>query len=396
MKWNLVAGTNGVFISENGAAFRKADGGTGKVRIDAVTQQGWALDKANNRIRANGEWYPLNSLVGTPAPEEVDILEMMDTGMAVAKIRKPSSSALTLALLLPVEFKTYPHDEAGPDKPHLRNLETRQNKEGFFGNRRKCVAHVWQDQWIDLIDYLAGADDPNLRELYEDNLDWRSNGQVVNHELNWVGEPPDDDITVYLIEVLANGGNDVIDSLYLTVIPRSTEQSFDDWHNAEKADTAWLQELPPVFNRIETIPESDGYLPRPDQNFNPYFYGVPKEINTRFHPDGYFEQRSYATPGGHGHQVCFDEGGVLLESGVSAGSADKAAPFPANLNPLPHVEADVKPFIWALQLDGNPTRQDGTNLTWPIMHEGIFAGRYLEVRPALPNDKPRLEPGATP
>ena len=40
-KWNLVAGTHGVSISENGGAFRKGNGEIGNVRIDAVTQQGW-------------------------------------------------------------------------------------------------------------------------------------------------------------------------------------------------------------------------------------------------------------------------------------------------------------------------------------------------------------------
>ncbi len=102
--WNLVAGTGGVSVSEDGGGFQKAKGELGKVRIDAVTQQGWALDKANRRIRANDMWHPLTSLFGTPAPEEVDILEMMDTGLAVARIRKTSSPAETLVLLVPVDI----------------------------------------------------------------------------------------------------------------------------------------------------------------------------------------------------------------------------------------------------------------------------------------------------
>ena len=43
-------------------------------------------------------------------------------------------------MLLPVEFKTYPDDEPGPYKPHLRNLDTRQNEDGFYGEFEKCVA----------------------------------------------------------------------------------------------------------------------------------------------------------------------------------------------------------------------------------------------------------------
>ena len=102
-KWNLVAGTHGVSISENGGAFRKGNGEIGNVRIDAVTQQGWALDRANNRIRANGEWHPLTAVMGTPPPAEVEILEILDTGLAVARISQDPEGAQTLALLVPAE-----------------------------------------------------------------------------------------------------------------------------------------------------------------------------------------------------------------------------------------------------------------------------------------------------
>ena len=305
--------------------------------------------------------------------------------------------------VLPVEFKVYSAAEPGPYKPHLLNLNTRQNESTTYGNLKKCVAHLWEpDDDVRLLNYLEGGNDSEKRSLFRENLQFKSNGQLITfggepaHSMNFVGEPPEDDIGIYLIEVMAKGSNTVIDSMYLTVVPRSTKQKFDTWYAAEKTDTAWLLELPPVFNHIETTPDASGYLPRPDRNFNPYFYGVPNPNNTRFHPDGYFEQRSYATPGGHGHQVWFDANGTLIESGVSAGSADKAAAFPANTNPLLHVEADVEPFMWCLHLDGNPARQNGTTLTNPIMHEGIFLGRYIEVRPVLPNNKPRLEPGATP
>ena len=349
--------------------------------------------------------HSVQSLVLSTGWSDFHITQLNDSGiMAGFATKTPGEggeqSGLEVVLLLPVEFKVYPDHEPGPYKPHLRNLQTRQGEKAFFGDRRKCVAHVYKNQWINLIDYLEGAEVPGLRALFQDNLDWQSNGDDVNYTLNWVLEPAENKISVYLIEVRPKGGIDVLDTLYLTVVPRSTLENFEAWYNSEIVDTEWMQELPPVFNRIELPNRLAGWtgnIARPDRNFNPYLYGVPHAANTRFHPDGYYELRSYKTPGGHGHQVFFDNSGLLLKSGVSAGSADRAAPFPENLNPFLHEEADVIPFMWALHLDGNPTMQTWTktNLTRPIMHEGFYIGRYLEVRPALPNDKPILEPGAT-
>ena len=63
-----------------------------------------------------------------------------------------------------------------------------------------------------------------------------------------------------------------------------------------------------------------------------------------------------------------------------------------------HLDADVKPFMWALQLDGNPCDQTtiGTSLTMPMLHEGAFISKYMECRPPEPNAKPRFAPGGTP
>lgn len=46
--------------------------------------------------------------------------------------------------------------------------------------------------------------------------------------------------------------------------------------------------------------------------------------------------------------------------------------FLGNLDFLSHIYADVVPFMWALQLDGNPCDQNTTTLTMPMLHEGAF------------------------
>jgi hypothetical protein len=310
--------------------------------------------------------------------------------------------------LVAIEFKIYPDTTAGPDKAHKLNLDSRQNEKAFYGaGWEKCVAKVWEPQIgvdslggpldpVHLIDYLEGG--AGNHGVYDNLVKWKVNGiEQTTHRLHLGNEPSDDAHRHFYVEVLARSGGPTIDRLIISVIPRTTKTKFDTWYAAERADLTWLAELPNLFTSISTTPVG-GYLPRPDRNFNPFLYGVPHEINTRMHPNTYFEARSYATAGGHGHQMCFTELGNLLQAGagVSAGSADKAAPFPANLNANLHIQADVKPFIWALQLDGSPADQDVTTLTAPIMHEGAYLKRYSECRPPVANSKPILSDGATP
>jgi len=113
--------------------------------------------------------------------------------------------------------------------------------------------------------------------------------------------------------------------------------------------------------------------------------------------------RSVETPGGHGHQACYDSSRNLIRNGVSAGTADKRHPSDP-LGSDGHPAQDVVPFIWALRLDGNPV--EGTswhntvlpniNLTSKIAYQGFYANEYLELRPPVTNSKPELQPGTCP
>ena len=118
-----------------------------------------------------------------------------------------------------------------------------------------------------------------------------------------------------------------------------------------------------------------------------------KDSDTYYHPNGYYKARSEKTPNGHGHQAIYNQSAIIIRGGVSAGSADKEAPFPSNLNPNLHVDADVKPFIWAAQLDGNPVEEDFTTMTAPLLHEGANLLRYFDRRPAIANGLDDLSPG---
>jgi hypothetical protein len=94
------------------------------------------------------------------------------------------------------------------------------------------------------------------------------------------------------------------------------------------------------------------------------------------------------------NQACYDTNGVIILNGVSAGTADFGAA--TGLTIPRHVTLDVDPFIRALQLDGNPCQQSVKSLNHAIIHEGGYGGKYLQCRPAIPNKKPRLNPGEIP
>jgi hypothetical protein len=319
--------------------------------------------------------------------------------------------------LLSVEFKTYPDTEAGPDKAHKKNLETRQNETAKHGvGWEKVVCKIWDSSpgKVNLIDYLNGG--PGNHSTFENVVKWRVNGtDQTSHELSLGDKPDPEEHTHFYVQVLPKHGGDTLDRLIITVVPPETKTKFDNWYAAEStaAGKSWFAECPPMPSSL-VIVEDDlhNIVPyEPDVAFNPRIWNPPNSINTYFHPDGHWEIRAKKTAGGHGHQATFERGepygqfyenrgeGAIILDGVSAGTADKAAAFyfPGNPDIDSHVDADVKPFVWALQLDGNPCDQSLTTLTLPMLHEGAFIKKYMECRPIEPNAKPRfVPPGGTP
>lgn len=163
-----------------------------------------------------------------------------------------------------------------------------------------------------------------------------------------------------------------------------------------QANQAWLQFLPPPFesialtvstNVLGTI-STNAVDPEPDGDL----WKRPVAINSYFHPGAAFEMRSFAVTGGHGHQACYDANGILIRSGVSAGTADFVSPYNSwgvlKWWDTGHRNADVYPFIRALQLDGNPCLPNNvevpTNLDRPMIHQGAYLDTYLQRRPPLP------------
>lgn len=121
-------------------------------------------------------------------------------------------------------------------------------------------------------------------------------------------------------------------------------------------------------------------------------WGSPHPINSYLHHDAKYEMRSGPVSGGYGHQATYNTNGILIELSIAAGTADISAPFYANdvLRPgWTHLEQDVKPFLRALQLDGNPVHPTDIkrNLNRPCIYKGDKTGKYVEKRPVLPTGK---------
>ncbi len=299
--------------------------------------------------------------------------------------------------LLPVNFKTYPDKVAGPDKAHKLDIPpTKQNERQFYGPEwKKFVCKVWDiNNTVDLISYLERL--PGSHAEYTSVLKWKVDGVIQTSNIFSIeSEPGEDTQRKYLIEVLPINGVEAFDRLTITTVPRSTKTKFDIWYTTEIKDLSWLRELVNLFASFDTtpIPPGGGFR-RPDRNCKLLLYYEPSTQDTRMHPDSYFESRSYQTLGHHGHQMNFYKDGVLLRTGVSAGSADKSAPFPHWID---HIAMDVTPFVWAIQLDGTPANQNFKTLSAPIItDEGAYFKKYSKCRPTIANSKAILPDGGKP
>jgi len=117
-------------------------------------------------------------------------------------------------------------------------------------------------------------------------------------------------------------------------------------------------------------------------------------LSNNYHYNAAFQIRSIRTAGGHGHQTSYDGDGDLIEDDgagdqaeerlAACGSADGRYWF--DVWPPNHWTDDVKPFIRAAQLDGNPV--DGFDaLNNPLIRLGPNVQAYLARRPPHTGNK---------
>ena len=113
----------------------------------------------------------------------------------------------------------------------------------------------------------------------------------------------------------------------------------------------------------------------------------PRGTSKAYHPNAEMNIRTKnATTGGHGNQATYDINGMLITTGLAAGSADYVQAGGLVEYLAGHRDYDVKTFELASKLDNFPASSTGT----PQFPVGAVPGdnikKYFEVRPVIEND----------
>ena len=205
-------------------------------------------------------------------------------------------------------------------------------------------------------------------------------------------DPGDLNIYAYGLHIVCN--DTIISDRLITVLYSSeTATAYNGWVGSNAPDADWFDDLPPVYAELG----DDNSDPEPDHCDDQYW---KNDVNNRpqtnnYHYDASWEMRSDPVDG-HGHQACYDDEGDLvgapetpwdltnneaMETLAACGTADLESP---GLLWWQHENADVKPFVRAAQLDGNPVRKGGATyleLNHPLLRVGTNLRAYFERRP---------------
>jgi hypothetical protein len=216
-----------------------------------------------------------------------------------------------------------------------------------------------------------------------------NNTELVGSNLRFQSAPKEDSVTLYKIGVRRRD-EQRRDEFSLISLPVSTQEHFSSWYEHERTDLAWLSLLPPVYSSLGAGKSN----PEPKNCTKQYWEGVHK-LDSYFHPGGAYEMRSRPVGAGNGHQAVYDSEGLLIREGPGAGSADKGAPRLWAFGLAKHRDRDVRPYIWAAQLDGNPVNPVWLfrNLDAPLLRNGDHIRQYQSVRPALWGGSPEVPAG---
>jgi hypothetical protein len=271
-----------------------------------------------------------------------------------------------------------------------RNFETIPTGSDADDLTSHCIATNWTANLeINLEDYL-----PEILMPHKDELRYRVNGDMIEGTTITAGKKPAElEPKIFHVE-MCNEYGATLDRLWITVLNPKTRTEFASWVNNNATNAAWLAQLPKPPSKINV--DSLGNASLPSAASTSWNAPEPFPANSYMHPKAVYELRSNAISGGHGHQATYDADGNLITTSIKAGTADYASP--ANKRHLirigEHREEDVKPYIRALQLDGNPvfpinnSGEKSTfwtrNLSRPPLRVGPFTQQYLERRPTTP------------
>ncbi|MBR4611999.1 MAG: hypothetical protein IKO40_04710 [Kiritimatiellae bacterium] len=273
-----------------------------------------------------------------------------------------------------------------------RNFETIPTGDDADDLTSHCIAIDWTNNHvIALEDYL-----PQELLPFKDELSYRVNGNGIDGSTIPIGKKPKDLLpTIYHVEML-NDADTTLDRLWIVVLNPDTRTKFNTWANQNPTNATWFGTLPKPPSKIFVSASGAATLPSAaSANWNA---PEPFPTNNYMHPKAVYELRSNVMSGGHGHQATYDSSGNIVTESIKAGTADFASPsfsFLYGWHPEKHREEDVKPYIRALQLDGNPVSSVNLsgeessfwtrNLSRPPLRVGPFSQQYLQRRPTTPS-----------
>ena len=256
----------------------------------------------------------------------------------------------------------------------------------------KSAALQWDgNRTVNLSGYLTP-----VSKVVRDGLNW-TYAIIISHQmrlkktetpvtLSYVGKPDENSILAYEIEAQHEQHTYLSDRFILVIYPEETATEYSNWIDNNQ-NFEWTRILPSVYNELAQY----GLDPEPDSCNN---WKSPSVLDSYYHPGASDEMRTQPLGGQNrqGHQATYDSSGSIISSGLGAGTADRTAPRIGQF--LRHRNEDVRPYIWAAQLDANPVRgiDEDLRLSHPFMHKGANLKKYLELRPIQAT--PDIAPGA--
>ena len=267
------------------------------------------------------------------------------------------------------------------EKVNTRNLPVISTGDWRDAVTDHCLALEWSEgKSIDLASYLNNE----ALEII-DRLHFTVNGSAATRNYSVQDAPEERAPIVLHVQVFAEDG-DALDSLWIVVYKPSDKTWFDDWYADQSTNLTWTTSLAKpchslVFSGGKAVAGTGatGKWSSPDNEIGKSY----------MHHNAVYEMRTNMADT-HGNQATFDGTGAIITSGIRAGTADFYAPYnslgwfrPDSL----HRDNDVRPYIMALQLDGNPvvpTKQwIPKKLNRPALYQGATTDKYLVCRPTI-------------
>lgn len=268
-----------------------------------------------------------------------------------------------------------------------------------------CMAIDWTEEGALDLNPLIAPDPgmpPDIRagihvHASEDGESQRSDGNILPGNVFQFGKCPKClQPTIRMLTMCYGPQHQRLDDMWIVINSPDTRTRFSEWCS-NNVSTAWADTLPKPFDRIalSTNASSGAVAPVDPEPGAPNEWSPPVAHSTFLHHNAVFEMRTETgVAGEHGHQATYDARGRLIQSTIAAGTADYCRPYVKVLwssgtvpNGFAHRDADVLPFIMALQLDGNPVLPINTwrDLNRQCLRQGEHTDAYIARRPILPS-----------